>query len=91
MWCNFIPPIFIKKMAKLKNMGWTEHVDKLAIFEKKNSERKSMPKDIYSGTSVHERPCSHTIRFTNNFFEQKVSDDERCLGLRTSKLATAAS
>jgi hypothetical protein len=35
---------------------------------------------------------SRTIRFTNKFSEQKtVSDDERCLGLRTRKLATAAS
>jgi hypothetical protein len=30
-------------------------------------------KVIYSGTSVHERPCSRTIRFTNKFFEQKTS------------------
>jgi hypothetical protein len=29
----------------------------------------------YSGTSVHERPCSRTIRFTNKFSEQNVSDD----------------
>jgi hypothetical protein len=27
----------------------------------------------YSGTSVHERPCSRTIRFTNKFSEQKTS------------------
>jgi hypothetical protein len=27
----------------------------------------------YSGTSVHERPCSRTIRFTNKFSEQKIS------------------
>jgi hypothetical protein len=46
---------------------------------------------MYTGTSVHERPCSRTIRFTNIFSEQNVSDDERCLGLRTRKLATAAS
>jgi hypothetical protein len=26
---------------------------------------------VYSGTSVHERPCSRTIRFTNKFSEQK--------------------
>jgi hypothetical protein len=26
---------------------------------------------VYGGTSVHERPCSRTIRFTNKFFEQK--------------------
>jgi hypothetical protein len=26
---------------------------------------------IYSGASVHERPCSRTIRFTNKFSEQK--------------------
>jgi hypothetical protein len=26
---------------------------------------------IYSGTSVHERPCSRTIRFTNKFSDQK--------------------
>jgi hypothetical protein len=39
----------------------------------------------YSGTSVHERPCSRTIRFMNKFSEQKS------LGLRTRKLATAAS
>jgi hypothetical protein len=33
--------------------------------------------DLYSGTSVHERPCSRTIRFTNKFSEQKnVSDYE---------------
>jgi hypothetical protein len=36
--------------------------------------------------------CSRTIRFTNKFSEKKnVSDDERFLGLRTRKLATAAS
>jgi hypothetical protein len=34
-------------------------------------------------------PCSRTIRFTNKFSEQKVSDYERCLGLRKRKLATA--
>jgi hypothetical protein len=28
---------------------------------------------IYSGTSVHERPCSRTIRFTNKFSEQNTS------------------
>jgi hypothetical protein len=28
---------------------------------------------IYSGASVHERPCSQTIRFTNKFSEQKMS------------------
>jgi hypothetical protein len=28
---------------------------------------------IYSGTSVHERPCSRTIRFKNKFSEQKPS------------------
>jgi hypothetical protein len=28
---------------------------------------------IYSGASVHERPCSRTIRFTNKFSEQKTS------------------
>jgi hypothetical protein len=27
----------------------------------------------YSGTSVHERPCSRTIRFTNKFSDQKTS------------------
>jgi hypothetical protein len=27
----------------------------------------------YSGASVHERPCSRTIRFTNKFSEQKTS------------------
>jgi hypothetical protein len=27
----------------------------------------------YSETSVHERPCSRTIRFTNKFSEQKPS------------------
>jgi hypothetical protein len=27
----------------------------------------------YSGTSVHERPCSRTIRFTNKFSEQTTS------------------
>jgi hypothetical protein len=43
----------------------------------------------YTGTSVHERPCSRTIRFTNKFSDQNVSDDERCLGLRTRKVATA--
>jgi hypothetical protein len=26
----------------------------------------------YTGTSVHERPCSRTIRFTNKFSEQKT-------------------
>jgi hypothetical protein len=46
---------------------------------------------IYSGTSVHERPYLRTIRFTNKFSQKTVSDDERCLGLRTRKLATAAS
>jgi hypothetical protein len=45
----------------------------------------------YSGTSVHERPYSRIIRFTNKLSEQNVSDDEQCLGLRTRKLATAAS
>jgi hypothetical protein len=39
---------------------------------------------LYSGTSVRERPCSRTIRFTNKFSEQKR------LGLRTRKLATDA-
>jgi hypothetical protein len=49
-------------------------------------------KYLYSGASVHERPCSRTIWFTNKFFSGKnVSDDERFLGLRTRKLATAAS
>jgi hypothetical protein len=28
-------------------------------------------KQIYSGTSVHERPCLRTIQFTNKFSEQK--------------------
>jgi hypothetical protein len=27
----------------------------------------------YSGASVHERPCSRIIRFTNKFSEQKTS------------------
>jgi hypothetical protein len=27
----------------------------------------------YSGASVHERPCSRTIRFTNKFSEKKTS------------------
>jgi hypothetical protein len=49
-------------------------------------------KKVYSGVSVHERPCSRTIRFTNKYSEQKnASDDERFLGLRTRKLASAAS
>jgi hypothetical protein len=34
---------------------------------------------------------SRTPLFTNKFSEQNVSDDERCLGLRTLKLAMAAS
>jgi hypothetical protein len=29
--------------------------------------------DIYSRASVHERPCSRTIRLTNKFSEQKPS------------------
>jgi hypothetical protein len=46
----------------------------------------------YSGTSVHERPRSLTIRFTNKFSRaKKVSDEERRLGSQTRKLATAAS
>jgi len=37
--------ININNMAELKNMGWTEHVEMLAIFwGKKHTERKSMPK-----------------------------------------------
>jgi hypothetical protein len=28
---------------------------------------------VYSGASVHECPCSRTIRFTNKFSEQKMS------------------
>jgi hypothetical protein len=27
----------------------------------------------YCGTSVHERPCSRTIQFTNKFSKQKTS------------------
>jgi hypothetical protein len=34
---------------------------------------------------------SRTPLFTNKFSEQNISDDEQCLGLRTRKLATAAS
>jgi hypothetical protein len=45
--------------------------------------------EIYSGASVHERPCSRTIRFTNKFSEQKTS--RMTNGLRTRTLATAAS
>jgi hypothetical protein len=30
-------------------------------------------KTVYSGASVHERPCSRTVRFTNKFSEQKMS------------------
>jgi hypothetical protein len=33
----------------------------------------SCAKVKYSGTSVHERPCSRKIRFTNKFSEQKSS------------------
>jgi hypothetical protein len=29
--------------------------------------------NMHSGTSVHERPCSRTIRFTNKFSGQKPS------------------
>jgi hypothetical protein len=39
----------------------------------------------YSGTSVHERPC-----LRKNFPSKNVSDDERCLGLRTRKLRVSA-
>jgi hypothetical protein len=42
-----------------------------SAFRKANGTIKVFEK--YSGTSVHERPCSRTIRFTNNFSEQKPS------------------
>jgi hypothetical protein len=40
---------------------------------------------LFTNNSVHERSCSRTIRFTNNF------PSKNGLGLRTRKLATAAS
>ena len=35
--------------------------------------QKNLSSGIYTGTSVHERLCSRTIRFTNKFSEQKTS------------------
>jgi hypothetical protein len=39
---------------------------------------------MYTGTSAYECPCSRT-----NIPNKNVSDDERCLGLRTRKQETA--
>jgi hypothetical protein len=40
---------------------------------------------------IHTHTHTAEPRFTNKFSDQNVSDGERCLGLRTRKLATEAS